>query len=142
MAKVLEFNLRLRLKREPPNVVHVHGWRLSQWVATWCVSRRIPAIYTEHSTISDWGGPVDPCAPELLAGAGDIACVSEAARTSLARWMPGRSLALHQHIIRLPERAHRPKHDGNLRIVTVARLRAEKDWISCSAPRPGFVLKA
>src|SRR4051812_44814236 len=79
MAKLLNIRLNRRLQQETPDVVHVHGWRLSQWAATWCVSRGIPAVYTEHSTISDWGGPVHPGAPELLAGAGDVACVSDAA---------------------------------------------------------------
>ena len=126
MAKLLKFNLERRLERETPDVVHVHGWRLSQWVATWCASRGIPVIYTEHSTISDWGGPVDACAPDLLAGAGDVACVSDAARASLARWMPGRDIALHHHIIRLPEIARSPRQGGTIRLTTVARLRAEK----------------
>lgn len=126
LAKLLKINLTRRLKRETPDVVHVHGWRLSQWVATWCVSRRIPVIYTEHSTIADWGGPVDPGAPALLAGAGDVACVSDAARASLAGWMPGRSLALHQHIVRLPGEAHSTSRNVPLRLITVARLREEK----------------
>jgi glycosyltransferase involved in cell wall biosynthesis len=126
MAKLLQVKLNRRLKRETPDVVHVHGWRLRQWAVTWCVSRGIPAIYTEHSTISDWGGPADPCAPELLAGVGEVACVSDAARRSLARWLPGRSLALHQHIIRLPDCAPVRHPDGPLRLITVGRLRTEK----------------
>ena len=126
MARLLERNLNRRLKREPPDVVHVHGWRLSQWVVTWCANRGIPAIYTEHSTISDWGGPVDPAGPELLSGAGEVACVSDAARNSLARWMPGRDIALHHHIIPLPDLAPPRKPQALLAIITVARLRAEK----------------
>ncbi|HEY3840382.1 MAG TPA: glycosyltransferase family 4 protein [Bryobacteraceae bacterium] len=126
MARLLKFILARRLKRENPDVVHVHGWRLSQWVVTWCASRGIPVIYTEHSTISDWGGPVDACAPDLLAGAGDVACVSDAARGSLAQWMPDRSLGLHHHIIRLPDAAAPHKPGGTLRLTTVARLRHEK----------------
>lgn len=126
LPRLLERNLRRRLRRETPDVVHVHGWRLSQWVATWCVSRGIPAVYTEHSTIADWGGPVAPNAPRLLEDVGDLACVSEAARRSLAAWMPSRSLSVHQHIIRTPGHKPLPKTTGTLRLITVARLRREK----------------
>jgi hypothetical protein len=73
LARLLKRTLQRRVMRSPPDVVHVHGWLLRQWVATWCGSRGLPVVYTEHSTLSDWGGPASPRAAEFIAGAGDIA---------------------------------------------------------------------
>jgi glycosyltransferase involved in cell wall biosynthesis len=127
LARLLRFTLERAVRRDRPDVIHVHGWLLRQWVVTWCALRGIPAIYTEHSTISDWGGPSIPSAGEFLVSAADVACVSESARQSLAPWLGGRPLALHRHIVRLPgEDASSPRAPGVLKVVSVARLRAEK----------------
>jgi glycosyltransferase involved in cell wall biosynthesis len=125
MARLLRWTLEGRLRRETPDVVHVHGWRLRQWVVPWCALRGIPTVYTEHSNIGDWGGPDLPSAAEFLNCAGDVACVSESACEGLSEWLPGRSLAIHRHIVRLPERAATAAN-AETRLISVARLRAEK----------------
>ena len=126
LARLLKFTLERRLQRETPDVVHVHGWLLRQWVVTWCASRGIPAVYTEHSTISDWGGPDIADAPTFMASAGEVACVSESARQSLAPWLPGRSISIHRHIVRMTDCEHVFAADDRVRLLCVARLRAEK----------------
>ena len=47
-------------------------------------------------------------------------------RAKFGWWMPGRSLALHQHIVRLPDCAELRTPGGGPGLITVARLRAEK----------------
>jgi glycosyltransferase involved in cell wall biosynthesis len=126
LARILRRTLERRVLREAPDVVHVHGWLLRQWVVAWCASRDIPAIYTEHSTISDWGGPASVSAASWVAQAGDVACVSEAARQSLAAWLPGRRISVHRHIVRLPSLSVRGGGAGEVRLLSVARLRVEK----------------
>ena len=127
LARLLKFTLERRLEYETPDVVHVHGWLLRQWAVTWCAGRGIPAIYTEHSTISDWGGPDGADASRFLGGASDIACVSESARRSLAAWLPGRAVALHRHIVSQPEDCVRSARTSHWpQVLCVARLRAEK----------------
>ena len=127
LARLLRRNLERRIQHgETPDVVHVHGWLLRQWVVTWCASHSIPAIYTEHSTIGDWGGPGSTSAPKWITQAAEIACVSESARRSLAGWLPGRRIVLHRHIVRLPDEACRSTPPREARLLCVARLRAEK----------------
>jgi glycosyltransferase involved in cell wall biosynthesis len=123
LARLLQSTLE---RRSPPALVHVHGWLLRQWTVPWCAARSIPSVYTEHSTISDWGGPSLPDSPRFLSSAGDLACVSESARRALAPWFPGRSISLHRHIVPLPEPSSDAPDSGPLRILCVARLRAEK----------------
>ena len=127
LARLLRRNLERRIQHEDtPDVVHVHGWLLRQWVVTWCAGRSIPAIYTEHSTIGDWGGPQSTSAPKWITQVAEIACVSDSARQSLARWLPGRRIALHRHIVGLPDPGCGIRPSRKAWIISVARLRAEK----------------
>lgn len=126
LARLLRFTLDRHVKRTRPDVVHVHGCLLQQWVVTWCASRGVPAIYTEHSTVCEWGGPPNVSAPEFMAPAADVACVSESARRSLSKYLQGRPIALHRHIVRLPDRKRPSASSATVRILTAARLCSEK----------------
>ena len=114
----------------PPDIVHVHGCRLGQdWVLQWASARGYPTVYTEHLTITDWGGPFDEDAPWIVDGAADvIACVSEASRADLMTHMPRpRPIAVTRHIIRAaavadPFIAARPRSE----LLCVARLEPYK----------------
>jgi len=92
--------------RQLPDVVHVHGCRLGQqWATQWAAAHRIPAVYTEHTTLGDWGGPHDADAPwAVWSSAGALACVSERSRDSLAAVLPARA-AIHvaRHIVDPPQ---------------------------------------
>ncbi len=124
-----------------PDVIHVHGFRLGHsWVPPWAAQQSIPCVYTEHGTIADWGGPHDPGAERFIGQAGEIACVSERARESLAPYFPGRSIAIHHHIVpprnprsetRLAGSLVEPNSRSNvparrLRIFCIARLTQPK----------------
>ena len=125
LARLLRFTLERHVKRTPPELIHVHGCLLQQWVVTWCATRGLPAVYTEHSTVCEWGGPPNASAPEFLAPAADVACVSESARRSLSKYLHGRPVALHRHIVRLPD--WKPATaTSTVRILTAARLSSEK----------------
>ena len=95
-------NLEAACKTALPDVVHIHGCRLGQqWVAEWAAARDLPAVYTEHTTLGDWGGPHDADAPfAIWAAASVLTCVSEASRASLLRTLPApREVGIARHIV-------------------------------------------
>ncbi len=113
--------------QEPPDVVHVHGFRLTQpWVTTWGATRGLSVVYTEHSTIADWGTLWGAQAERFVGAAGDIACVSAHSQASLSARLPGRNISVHHHILRVSEDAVVPRPAGVVRLISVARLRWEK----------------
>ncbi len=126
LARLLQRKLTKHSRRDRPDVIHVHGWRLRQWVIPWCAEQRIAAVYTEHSTISECGGPDGAEAPACLAGAGDIACVSEMSRRSLTPWLPGRAIAIHRHIVQSSGHPAAAPAGGTIPLLTIARARIEK----------------
>lgn len=126
LARVLRFTLDRYARRTPPDVVHVHGCMLRQWVVTWCATRGWPAVYTEHSTVDEWGALPNASAPGSVAPAAEVACVSESARRSASKCLYGRPVALHRHILRLPDIGRASIPSTTIRILTAARLCSEK----------------
>lgn len=101
-TRALFRNLEVARQAAPPDIVHIHGCRLGQhWVAEWAAARALPVVYTEHTTLGDWGGPHDAEAPfAVWACAGAIACVSHASRASLESVLPApREVRLARHIV-------------------------------------------
>ena len=118
-------NLEMALQTAPPDVVHIHGCRLGQqWVAEWAAARDLPVVYTEHTTLGDWGGPHDADAPfAIWAAASALACVSETSRASLQSVLPApREIRVARHIVPTPSAVH-PEPSTAL---CVARLSAHK----------------
>lgn len=92
--------LTARLRAEQPTVVHIHNCRLGQsWLLPWAERRGLPAVYTEHTAIADYGGPLLP--PSNACAATALACVSAHARQQLAALLPQKStIAIARHIVR------------------------------------------
>ena len=114
-----------------PDVIHLHGIRFGQmWVLEWAAARGYPSVYTEHSTISDWGGPFEPDAPAIAARNGDVlSCVSETSRTSMLAELPATcSVEVLRHIVPASPRpvVSIQKASKILRLVCVARLARHK----------------
>lgn len=127
LAALLRRKLEREMKHGRPDVVHVHGFRLGQpWVVPWAKRHQLPVVYTEHSTIGDWGGPYETGAPTWINEAGVVACVSEQSRLSLAVLLPDREMAVHGHIVRQSKNHGRSGNGHPLTILSVARLRSEK----------------
>nr|UXE46192.1 D-inositol 3-phosphate glycosyltransferase [uncultured bacterium] len=124
--------MRLAMEREAeqgcPDVIHVHGFRLGQpWAVPWALSHRWGVVYTEHSTIGDWGGPHEPDAISVVEAAGVIACVSERSRDSLATLIHGRGIDVHRHIVRgEPDPHGEVRREPLVTLLSIARLRQEK----------------
>jgi glycosyltransferase involved in cell wall biosynthesis len=120
------------LRRARPDLVHVHGFRVDQaWILPWLAARGLATVYTEHATVEDWGGALEPGSPDLLASADALTSVSDRARESLAAILPAaRRVGLTRHIVTAPEGAAtlaRATGPGDIvRFVCVARLCTEK----------------
>ena len=120
------------LRRARPDLVHVHGFRVDQgWILPWLAARGLATVYTEHATVEDWGGALEPGSPDLLASADAITCVSDRARESLAALLPAaRRVGITRHIVAAPERSAvvpRATAPGDVvHFVCVARLCTEK----------------
>jgi glycosyltransferase involved in cell wall biosynthesis len=126
-AQALRRELERRSAQAPPDVVHVHGFRLGQnWVVPWALAHRLPVVYTEHSTISDWGGPRDPESVRFVENANVIACVSRRSQRSLRALLPHREIAVHNHVVRVAKRNSQRARDSSIRFVSVARLIRQK----------------
>lgn len=127
LAALMRRVMEREAAKSPPELVHVHGFRLGQpWAVPWASSHGWAVAYTEHSTIGDWGGPLERASIREVASAGAIACVSDTSRRSLAALMPQHEIAVHRHIIK-PIARRRDRHrEGPVAIVCVARLRREK----------------
>ncbi len=101
-TRVLLRTMEREAQRSAPDVVHVHGCRLGQHrVLQWASSRGRPCVYSEHLTISDWGGPSDPESPWIVGSTADaLACVSVRSRDSLQDHLPWqRTIHVARHII-------------------------------------------
>ena len=115
-----------------PDIVHVHGCRLGQsWALQWAAARNIPSVYTEHVTMEEWGGPLDPQAPAIVARyAGAIACVSERSRRSLVDALhASREVSVVRHIVDVPQHeawSAATSEGRPLRLVSICRLAERK----------------
>lgn len=128
-----------RHRKAPADLVHVHGFRLDHvWALRWARSRRIPSMYTEHGTISDWDGLWENDAAEGVRHADIIACVSKRSRESLYKFIPKEtSVRIVPHIVDDPAAAaagngSNRDMDGSspVRLTCVARLQQEKGGVS------------
>jgi glycosyltransferase involved in cell wall biosynthesis len=126
-ANALRRGLERKSAHARPDVVHVHGFRLGQtWVVPWALAHRLPVVYTEHSTISDLGGPRDPESIRFVEDADVIACVSRRSQRSLSAFVPHRDISVHNHIVRVAERNGQRVRDGSVEFISVARLIRQK----------------
>jgi glycosyltransferase involved in cell wall biosynthesis len=126
-ANALRRELERKSAHARPDVVHVHGFRLGQtWVVPWALAHRLPVVYTEHSTISDLGGPRDPESIRFVEDADVIACVSRRSQRSLSALVPHREISVHNHIVRVAERNGQRVRDGSVEFISVARLIPQK----------------
>jgi len=126
-ANVLRRELERKSAHARPDIVHVHGFRLGQtWVVPWALAHRLPVVYTEHSTISDVGGPRDPESIRFVEDADGIACVSQRSQQSLSALMPHRTISVHNHIVRVAEPNGQRVRDGSVEFISVARLIRQK----------------
>jgi len=141
-----------RLRREcrdrRPDVLHVHGCRAGQaWITCWARQQGIASVYTEHTTIDDWGGPFDAGAPAVLARYADaLVCVSTRSRASLLALLPeSRAVGLARHVVREPRHAAVAAAAPRFDLVSVARLEEHKGLdvlIEALARLPGEVTLA
>lgn len=90
-----------------PDLLHIHGCRLAQtWVARWAQLKQLPAVYTEHVAITQFGGPLDAGGPDLALAASALTCVSQHARRDLLAILPEpRTVEVSAHIVREPDAA-------------------------------------
>lgn len=110
-----------------PDVLHVHGIRLGQsYIIEWAQARGIRTMYTEHVTISEFGGPFRPESPATMMKADLLACVSAHARESLLSVLPAsRPVEISNHLVRAFARpVHFASHPFDW--VCVARLNHNK----------------
>ena len=78
-------------------VLHIHNCRLGQsWLLPWAERHGLPAVYTEHTAIADYGGPLLP--PANARSANALACVSGHARQQLQALLP-QPIAIVRHIV-------------------------------------------
>jgi len=129
LTRLMVRRIARRARVRPPDLIHVHGCRLGQHsLLQWASGHGIPAVYTEHTTIGDWGGPFDEEAPWVAdASASIVACVSETSRSSLLAALPvSRDIPIARHIVRGPVRATATVLGERLRILCVARLARHK----------------
>ena len=90
--------LTRQLRSRKITVLHIHNCRLGQtWLLPWAERRGLPAVYTEHTAITDYGGPLLPPATALCATA--VACVSAHARSQLQAILP-MPIGIARHIVR------------------------------------------
>jgi len=115
-----------------PDAIHLHGCRFGQsWVVEWAASHGLPSVYTEHTTMDDWGGPFEAEGAETAGRYADVlACVSERARAAMRSALPRpRAIEISRHIIHGPAkkaRAGKSKTPLPARILSVARLAHHK----------------
>jgi glycosyltransferase involved in cell wall biosynthesis/GR25 family glycosyltransferase involved in LPS biosynthesis len=117
----------------PPDVLHLHGCRFGQsWVLEWAAAHGHPSVYTEHTTMADWGGPFDAEGAVAAGRSADLlCCVSESARAGmLAALREPRAIRIARHIIRGPGEwaIHygRAPESKPVRVLCVARLARHK----------------
>lgn len=84
-----------------PDVLHVHGIRLGQsYVIEWAHARGIRTMYTEHVTISEFGGPFRSESAATMMEVDVLSCVSAHAKESLLSVLPApRSVVISNHLI-------------------------------------------
>ena len=92
--------LTSQIRRLRIDVLHIHNCRLGQtWLLPWAELRGIPAVYTEHTAIHDYGGPLQPASNVLTATA--LTCVSQHARAQLESLLSTpRPVHISRHIVR------------------------------------------
>ncbi len=117
----------------PPDVMHVHGFRLDQvWLLPWARERGIATVYTEHGTVSDWDGLYEKEASEWLLEGGVIACVSNRSRRSLREFIPADTpVEIVPHIVEAPQSpvdvaATGGRGGSKVNATCIARLQEEK----------------
>ena len=87
-----------QIRAHKVSVLHIHNCRLGQtWLLPWAERRGLPAVYTEHTAIHDYGGPLLP--PANASGANAVACVSAHSREQLQSCL-SRPIAIARHIVR------------------------------------------
>lgn len=137
-TRVLLRTMEREAQRSAPDVVHVHGCRLGQHrVLQWASSRGRPCVYSEHLTISDWGGPSDPESPWIVGSTADaLACVSVRSRDSLQDHLPWqRTIHVARHIIPDPRlknpaagQPRNPEEGSKVSLLAVGRLSRHKGY--------------
>jgi len=122
-----QWNLWLtrRLLAWRPDALHIHNCRFGQsWLLTWAERHGIPAVYTEHTAITDYGGPLHPSGPSNAMSARALACVSEQARRDMQSLLPHpRPVAIARHIV---ETSSLPEAPEPGLLLCTARLEAYK----------------
>jgi glycosyltransferase involved in cell wall biosynthesis/GR25 family glycosyltransferase involved in LPS biosynthesis len=133
LTRSLMRSLSQTARVSPPDAIHLHGCRFGQsWILEWAAAHGYPSVYTEHTTMADWGGPFDAQGATAAGRSADLlCCVSNSARAGMLAALPDpRSIHIARHIIRGPGewavRHGRGPESKPVRVLCVARLAHHK----------------